>query len=308
MSEGDDAQRFIVRGRAIDLGPPPRRIGAGARIAALFGGALSQIGWGIFGFTLMFFWVFAADSEAVTFLEFMGGEGTTEGWVTKVRQTGASENDEPIYAASFTYTVDGKEYEATSYGRGAPPEGSTVPITYLSSRPHRARIEGMRVRTFGALAAVVAVFPLGCLAFLFFSVRKGLRHLRLARLGRVGYGRLVGKETTGVEVNEQPQYKLTFEFIVPPAEQFGTYRDKWASWAQTHRFHMKTHELDAVTDEAHEPILYDPDRPGDAVLIDALHPKMRAREQGFDGHSLMVLFLPIVTVTVHAIWLAALVS
>ncbi len=120
-------------------------------------------------------------------------------------------------------------------------------------------------------------------------------------MGRLGYGRLVGKETTGTEVNDRPEYLFTFELILPPDDSLGGYRKQWTQWAETHRVQHKTLDPASLEDEQQEPLLYDPERPGNAVMIDGLPSGIRLDNGKIAGGSLLVLITPFLTVTIHGL-------
>ncbi|MRG92246.1 DUF3592 domain-containing protein [Polyangium spumosum] len=256
--------------RHIPLPPPPRSVPLGVTITQLFG-VSTQLGLLFLGIGLIFFWAFAWSSEAVTAFEFLGPTTVTTGHVTAVEATYSSENKRRIHRVRFMYEVDGATFDGASYTTGPTiGPGSSVPVEYVTERPESARVQGLRARPFSAAAAITTIFPLGGLLAALFGLLSGARNTRLLRVGAVGYARLVRKTPTNATVNKQREYKLEYELTIEPEMPLGSYRQGWASWAQKHPFTYKTHETRAVTDEHEEPVLYDPSRPGDALLIDAV--------------------------------------
>jgi hypothetical protein len=176
--------------------------------------------------------------------------------VTRVEATGASENEEPVQASHYEYSVAGSTFTGTSYATGwAPESGAAVTVEYDESDPARSRIEGMRRAMFGVWAAPVsAIFPLIGLVILIFATRTGMRRNRLLRQGLLTEGVLKKKEATSMTVNRRRVFKLTFEFT----DRLG----------QRHELITRTSDPGRLQDEASEPLLYDPDHPKRAYLLD----------------------------------------
>lgn len=292
--------------RPLPLRPPPRDVPLGVQARVLFGPKKQVIGWLMMMFTMVFVWVFAADSELVTLVEFRGDTEEVQGLVVELRETGSSENENTVWAVDYQYDVAGKKHYGTSYSTNPQfSEGGPATVEYLANHPERSRIKGMRRRTFGALvAAIVFLFPLVALLLIVGGLADGWRFRRLLRIGRVGYGRLVDKQETGGSINEQPIYKLTFEFMLPPAQEWtGGYRKPWAAWAQAHRFHHSTHLTADLEDEAEEAMVYNPGKPGEASLIDAMPGKVTIAPDGAirSRSGLLVTLLPLATIFVHGL-------
>ena len=74
--------------------------------------------------------------------------------------------------------------------------------------------------------------------------------------GRIAFGKLISTEGTGASINNRPVLKLTFNF----KDEDGL------DWDVT----AKTHEPEDLRDEVEEPLLYDPNDPSTAVLLDNL--------------------------------------
>ncbi len=298
---------IAAKGRGFEIADPPRRVGVRAQLGVVFGSLMVQVACGLLCFSLLFVAIFAMNSEALTRVEFMASTAQGEGEVLEVRETSSSENERVIMSVRFAYQVEGSSYEGTSYALNAPFDpGDKVRVEHVVNRPESARIVGMRARTFSSLAAFVFLFPFAGIALLVGALRSGLRTRRLLRDGRLGYGRLVEKEATSGSVNEQRIYKLTFEFVLPRAEVFGNHQDKWSQWAETHRFHHKTHKTEKLEDEALEPLLFDPRKPGNAVLVDALPGNVHFSGPSVSGGSVLALMLPMLTALLYSLFFATL--
>jgi hypothetical protein len=235
------------------LAPPPRRVPLSLALVNLFNG-FAQIGWGVFGFGMIFAWAFIghADFSGITF---RGALAHATGRVTSVEETGASVNHTPVIANHYEFSVAGSRMNGTSYSTGnARSAGDSVDVEYLERNPEKSRIAGMRRAQFGPFLSLVAIFPLIGLLFVVFSTRTGLRRNHLLRTGLLANGKLIGREKTNVEINNRPVWKMTFEF---------TARDGRRCEASAN-----TTDTARLEDEAQEPLLYDPNDPSRAYVLD----------------------------------------
>jgi hypothetical protein len=235
------------------LAPPPRRVPLSLALVNVFN-LFAQIGWFVFGFGMIFAWAFIgnADFSSITF---RGPHAETSGRVTSVETTGASENNRSVVAHHYQFSVDGRKVDGTSYTTGdSKSQGDAVTVEYDEKHPERSRIAGMRRAQFGPFVAFVAIFPFIGAMFVLFSTLSGFRRNHLLRHGVLASGTLLGRERTNVTVNDRPVWKLTFEFT----GRDGQRREATASTTDTSR----------LEDEAQEPLLYDPDNPDKAYVLD----------------------------------------
>lgn len=235
------------------LAPPPRHVPLSLK-AINACNMIAQIGWFVFGFGMIFVWAFMGNAD-FSFLTFRGPHAHSAGRVTSVAATGASENDQPVVAHHYEYFVGGQRYLGTSYTtQGSRNNGDTVEVEYDEKNPAKSRIAGMRRAQFGPFVSFVAIFALIGFGVLYFGMRSGLRRNRVLRTGLLSMGTLVAKEPTNVTVNKRPVWKLTFEFVG---------RDGRKYEADAH-----TTDTARLEDEAQEPLLYDPDEPSRAYVLD----------------------------------------
>jgi hypothetical protein len=235
------------------LAPPPRRVPLSLSLLNIFNG-FAQIGWLVFGFGMIFGWTFAgnADFSSVTF---RGPHAQAAGRVTSVVPTGASENRRRVMAHRYEFSVAGSTLRGTSYTDGeSKSAGDEVTIEYDADHPERSRIAGMRRAQFTAGVGFVMIFPFIGAVLVLFATRTGFRRNRLLRHGILAEGKLLGRERTNVVINGQPVWALTFEF---------TARD-----GRRHEAAARTTDPARLEDEAQEPLLYDPDRPESAYVLD----------------------------------------
>ncbi len=112
----------------------------------------------------------------------------------------------------------------------------------------------------------LAVFLGIGLVMMSFQAFYALRQLHLLRNGVGGQTKLVDKSPTNVTINDEPQFALTFRFQPDGlGEQEFVYR---------------THEVERVTDDEEEAILYLPYTPSKAVLLDSLPAGARVTPAG----------------------------
>ncbi len=271
------------------LAPPPRTAGLELRLYTLFAEPFGQVGWVLVAFGSIFFWAFAMNADATSWLVFRGDPPTALGTVTGVGDTRARENGQRVWTVAYSFRAgDGALRQGTSYVSGtAPKVGERVTVEFVEARPEVSRIQGMRRAMFGPGALFVSLFPgLGCLMVVF-AFRSGRHKLRLLVEGKVASGKLVSREGTNVRVNRRPVVKLTYEFA--------------ADDGQRHRAVARTSLPEELTDEAREALLYLPDAPERAVLVDDLPKGVTADEMG-ELHlsrpalAVMALVLPLFTV------------
>jgi Protein of unknown function (DUF3592) len=232
---------------------PPRRVPLSLTVATVFGG-FAQIGWAVFGVGMIFFWAFVGNAD-LSFITFRGAIEQTAGKVTRVEATGASVNETAVMANHYEYSVAGQRFAGTSYttGSGAA-EGEKVTVEYKPDSPDRSRIAGMRRGQFGPFVFFITIFPLIGFVIVYFGTKSGYKRSRLLANGVFTTGKLIDKEPTNMTVNKRRVYALTFEF---------TARDGRRCEAKAH-----TSDTARLEDESNEPLLYDPDNPTEAYLLD----------------------------------------
>jgi hypothetical protein len=275
------------------LPAPPRRVPVSLQIVNFFNIG-SQIGWFVFGFGFIFFFVFGLQSD-FSFLTFRNAGGRTTGRVIETKSTGASENKQTVKATHYEYSIAGSTLRGTSYTTGSAPEqGAEVTVEYDESNPVRSRIEGMRRGLFGPWGVVSGIFPLIGLVILYFAAKSGVRRNRLLRDGLLTSGVLTDKEPTNMTVNDRRVWKLTFEFH----DRLGQRREASAQTSDPQR----------LEDESAEPLLYDPGDPSRAYLLDEAPARpqfdMNGELLGRPNAALAALIIPTIVVGGYALLFA----
>ncbi len=270
------------------FGSAPRRVPLSLQIVNFFNG-FSQIGWALFGFGMIFFWVFTLNAD-FSFLTFRGPHETVDGTVTRVENTHASENDTPVHAHHYEYSVAGTRHSGTSYITGdSLAAGETVTVEYDEDNPSRSRIEGMRRALFGPGVMFVSLFPFVGLALMIPATITGLKRNRLLREGLIADGKLIAKRETNVRINRRPVYELRFEF---------TARD-----GRRYQAKARTTDTERLQDEAQEPLLYDPNDPTRAYVLDETPSRPEFEPNGdLRGNTtaaVLVMILPALVIVLH---------
>jgi hypothetical protein len=269
------------------------------------------VGWVALGFSLIFVWMFTLNSDLTSWYYFRAETETTKGkvlWSKKTRfSTGGSSlsvggrkvkssSGRAVYAIGYAFNPNGNKYEGTSYQTGgAPVAGTEVIVEYVTGRPHISRIKGLRRATLGPLGLVATLIPLAALLVVVRGLVKGTQAIRLLTIGKLTTGRLISKEPLGPFGRHQkvPAYKLVFEFT----DEKG----------QTHRTTTQTQWTERLEDEQKEALLYNPQRPGYAVMLDDLPASPRIDEDGDiqlkpAGKPLSCLVVPAITAIGHGLY------
>lgn len=251
---------------------PPRQVPNTTALAVLFGGFLTQFGFGWLAFSVPFVVAF------VPLGSLLGGFNTdkyvaTTGRVVEVRGTSSYENDVQIMAYRFEFqTPDGQRHEAESYytGHDTLQQDQRATVLYDPSKPEKALLKGQRRDLFPAwVGAMVLIFPGVGMLLLYFGFRNRPRALRILRWGRYATGKLIGTEPTNVRINNRTVVKNIYEVALPNGTTF--------------QAEARSHLPGKLQDEAQEPLLYLERLTGtgyDAQLLDELPGRPRFDTNG----------------------------
>jgi hypothetical protein len=248
----------MAMGRVVMLAPPPRSVPISVRVALLFGGPLALFGWIFFGFGMIFVLAFGLPDNVAAMFWSLQPQQTASGIATDSRSTGARENRTTVYENRFSFTAaNGRIYHGRSYATGSQVSaGDAVTIEYPAANPAHATIQGMRRAQFGHLVLLVTIFPGIGLIFVLSGLISGSRACYLLANGKLAMGTKTSKERTNTQINKQYVYRLTFQF---------TGED-----GQTYQATANTVNTAVLEDEAQEALVYDPQRPTKAVMLDSL--------------------------------------
>ncbi|MCG3127043.1 MAG: hypothetical protein CHACPFDD_01900 [Phycisphaerae bacterium] len=286
-------------GRSFQLAEPPRRVAASTAVAVALGHPLATWGWLVVALGMVVVWLFAVNADVVSLYFDRLPTKRVTGVVTSVEPTGFSEGGgkhrrgRPIDAISFEFELDGGKWAGRSYltqphQRSA---GKTCHLDYPAGMPQHARVQGARRAVFGWPAALGVVVPLIGVGLFGAGLWRGIRAVGFLRRGKPALARLVRKRGLNQHVNKKQVFELTFAFRTDEdVEQ---------------EFKVRTADVEPLSDDAEERILYDPARPSRAATVDTLPGRPTIEEGGEIGrvrawHAWAAVGWPLLVVAGHA--------
>ncbi|HEU4522740.1 MAG TPA: DUF3592 domain-containing protein [Thermoanaerobaculia bacterium] len=247
------------------LAPPPRNLPITLRIANLYN-LVTLIGFAVLGFGMIFVFTFVANAD-LSFVTLRGELERVAGRVTRVEETSASENETRVIANHYEYSVAGRPFQGVAYATGQRLSvGETVDVEYKPADPKLSRVPGMRRAMFSPFVLFVAIFPLIGFGMVAGGMAMGGKRNHLLRNGLIAHGTLKEKLPTNITVNNMPVWKLVFEFSA---------RD-----GRRHEATAKTTDPSRLEDERQETLLYDPDQPSRAYLLDEAPARPQVDDRG----------------------------
>lgn len=273
--------------------PPPRDIPITVQIGALFGG-LSQMGWGVLGFGMIFYWTFVPTADFERWIYFRGELDRAPGKIMDVRKTNYSEGGDehtdgtPVFAIDYVFMHQGEAFRRVSYETGGKRQvGNDVQVEFPPDDPRHSRIVGLRSNVFPPWPALVGIFPLVGLGLVFYGTRTARRGLFLLRHGLVVPAMLVDQEKTLTQVGDDPEWKLHYEYLVG---------------SDAYRTTFRTHQVEKF--RTGQSVLYLPDDPAQAVVLSQIPGSPQFDPVGqlqprSARSTLGVTIIPALTVLVH---------
>jgi hypothetical protein len=283
---------------------PVRHIPLTTRLGLLFTGFANLFGWFFFGFGMLFVWMFGGTGYLHDLAFFSGELQTATGRVTDVRKTRLEINDNRVYEYLYIFKAEGHSYSGASDGYfGRYREGDAATIEYVTDDPVHSRLAGMSLGLGGWPFLFALVFPLVGAGFIIAGLRKGLKGIRLLKTGKPADGRYIRREPTSTRINNRTVYSYLFEFK--------DHNDR--VWQVSGRSHLRDRfsgEPGAVRGGSNEPgifepLVYNPDEPGDALLLDDLPGSPRIPEDGrvtMTGSGNLAIMLPAVVLIGNLLW------
>ncbi len=279
---------------ALRMMTPPRSVPLSCRVATLLNAGV-QVGFFVIAFSTPFFRIFVGNADLPA-LTFRGDRMKTNGVVTHVVDTRASENRRHIWEVRYRYSVDARQYEGVSYESGGSDRaaGDLVIVEYLKRDAERSRIDGMRRGMFGAAVLFVLIFPAIGFAITIVALIYGGHRNGILRRGVAVYARYKETRPTNTTINKRPVFEVIHEYRTLEGE--------------LHEASTRTTEVDSLTDDAEEMVLYDPAKSGSGVPVDSLTPLPELDEAGgFKGNmsgALLRLIWPATVIAGNVLWLA----
>lgn len=233
-----------------------RIIPLGARLLLVFGRFSIPFGLVFLAFSLFFIFAF---NPLVSFQQLGNKPSTAIATIHSIEPTNTYINDNVVNSYNYSFFLpDGSKYDGKSYSEYYFYQpGDTVQVIYSNINPSISKIEGMRS---GEVALWVlflfSPFFLVGLGFTIFGLNKSFKEIYLLQVGSTALGTLIKKESTSTSINNQRVYKYTFEFTAQDGQKYKTI--------------CKTHITALLEDEKHEKLVYDPNNPEKALLLDSL--------------------------------------
>jgi hypothetical protein len=106
-----------------------------------------------------------------------------------------------------------------------------------------------------------AIFPFIGLVMFLFALKKSSKYLRIVKTGKLAYGTFISSEPTNTKINNSRVYRYYFEFN----DENGM---KYKATGETH--------TGRLSDEPQELLVYNPNNPNEAVMVDALPKKVKS--------------------------------
>jgi len=182
------------------------------------------------------------------------------GIIIESNETSAEIGSESVYEYKYQYQLpDGRIYARTGYNTGERKNtGEEIGISYKQSNPAKFRAVDLRNSLFeGYTAAIfILLFQAGGLTMLYSGTRKALRRIYILRVGVISNAKLVNRNPPDDLIDERAIYDLTFEFT--------------ASDSKIYKVVFTLSSVKNITDEGYEILVYDPEKPEKAVLLDQL--------------------------------------
>lgn len=276
----------------------PRGVSFLVRIIVLLGTRPGLFGWFLFGFGLIFFWIFVIQSDITSLYYFRGKLETVSGVVTDCKKISSASSNEgrpiaPVYASYYTFKTDnGKEYRGVSYTKWHGYEiGKRYTVEYPHNNPSVSRLKGARRKRTEAWGALLTILPLSGLWMIISGARQGSKKNRFLRTGQCAEGiltdRYIGKK----------HHRLTFEFTAVDGKKCSL------------AVNVPLNRAPALEIGGKTPILYDPHNSShaSAIQLDNLSYYARVGEDGSieAGNyifAFIVLLFPVAALIGHGIY------
>ena len=235
-----------------------RDIPFGTMLKIWIGNPLSVMGLLFFLFGLPFALIFIPWSDYFS-PSFSDRDPTVTGMIVETIPTSSYINDVQVFEYKYKYKVrSGQVYYGSGFSTGKTKNiEDEVVVQFKEDKPDYSQAIELRRSAFGGgIGFLTLIFPGIGFGMLFFSTRKALKQIYILKIGHLADGKFLYKEATNVQINKQPVFALTFEFV--------------AADHKTYQAVAKTHQYQRLEDEAFEKLVYDPDHPENAVLLDEL--------------------------------------
>jgi hypothetical protein len=267
------------------------------QVQIIFGDLITVFGWFFLTIGLIFSSIFLSMSDFSDW-RFKKDSPKTQATITNIEYGNASENKKAIFSYHYEFTdLQGVKQKGISYGfQGKYNVGDKATVIFLEKKPEYSRIENLRKEPFGQFTLFVLIFPLVGGSIVFFSIPKALKKIRILREGVIGEGVYLRMEPTNTSINRQRVMRLFFELKVG--------NKIYEVSTQTHHDSL----IRKLTDETPQKLLYLPQHPEQAVLLDNVAGKPKFAADGSIADyplfpSVLYLLFPITCLLIWwAVW------
>lgn len=284
---------------------PPRHVHWNISVCELFGG-IAQLGWFALGFGLMFVWVFTLKMDFSQPV-FWGGADILPGKILKSEGTKFSIDRSAVYGFTYTFKdskgIPQKGISYSNWQRYKP--GDTCIIEVARFNNSLTRIQGTGRTPVGLFGLFPVLFLIIGLMMVLSRFRKGFRTIRLLSKGCFAYASYTHTEKASdliktrarsspkaTEENGRIVYRVYHTFETIDGQKYEIYTD--------------TSYPKDLHDQKQELLVYNPNNPSDAILLDSMISKIRPAENGqlvIHGmkplSALLFLIIPILTIAGH---------
>jgi hypothetical protein len=254
---------------------------------------LSQPGWLLFGFGMIFVWIFGIKGDYRDAVLFLGSRDSAVGTITRVEEGFGEENESEIWAFSYSFVgPEGNQYPGLCYSAWHRFKvGEQVTVEFPAGKPTQSRIVGTRRAQFPALAAISFFFPALGLYMIARGFARGRKAFRLLQSGKQAQGKLESDlpDREGGLTN----YQTVFSFMTDTGRILS--------------MRQKVHVLADLEDKCRTLVIYAPDNPSNAVLVETVpgRPYVNENDEIVFKEPMRLwayLLLPTICILGHSVW------
>lgn len=239
----------------ISLSKTPREVPIGLKIKLLIANIPFWFGMAFFVIGSVFLVVFSFNIDFKSVLFFPNQN--TQGVIVGKESTNCSVNKKKVQKYTYRFEVGHRKLIGYSYTSKDIDPYNSVEVEYESSNPQNSRIVGMRLAPFSFwMLLFILIFPTVGILFIVSTIRSGLEEIHLLTHGILAKGKVIESKKTNTSINKKTIHDITFEF----EDQKG----------KIIKAHCSTAFPEILLDDVHENLVYDPQNPEKAILIDTL--------------------------------------
>lgn len=234
-----------------------REIPANVKLSLLINGNSGLFAFGLllFGLILSVSFMESLDIQATFYLR--NNLELGDGRIIDVFETNTEINDVSIYGYDYVFNSPIGDLNWTSYVAGYKYDiGDKVKIEFNSEKPYIHRIRGM-TNTKGGWVMILFLIPLiASMIWIAYNFFLGRRKIYIIQNGELVESKLIGKESTSLEINDRKVYKLIFEFE--------------AKNGLSYKATSKTHKPEKLEGEKNMMVIYHKENPEQSLILDSL--------------------------------------